>query len=1508
MSSLDAKVFASEFDKAPELGKLEKLKKAELLQVGQELSLRVNDSMKKAEIKQTILQHYVEQKILDSTVLEQKSNVDANGNEVELARLRYDYEIKMKELELRYELEHRRAVHTNKEFDVSKSIRLVPSFSEDVDKYFLHFEKIATQCNWPKDVWTILLQSVLKGKAQEVYAALNVGDSADYDIVKAAILNAYELVPEAYRQKFRQHKKSDDLTHVEFARQKEAYFDRWCKSMKVRTQEELRQLMLVEEFKRQCTSEVHTFLDEKHVTTLVEAARLADAYSVTHVVSGRNKHDKKKESVVATKAISQTSQDNGDTKDGTGKKSGTSQGKFCAYCKKSGHVIGECYRLQKKNQLKDSKPTALTSTLQIPTSLDSADDIPTGFQNFVTTGFVSLTPDGDEQPVKILRDTAALQSLLLDGTLTFAEPHQDTVLVRGIGGYKSAPLHEIYLNSELVKGKVSVGVLPDLPVPGVTLLLGNDLAGDMVHPPCPVMTVSVCDTMKNFSDTGDLEGQFPDIFPGCAVTRAMTKKMQTENETDGLFSDLSDTFMKDVNDLYLKVNVHGEVPDEPSQSQRTTVGREQLILEQKRDYELKPLFRKALGKDAIAEEAVCYYTDNDVLMRKWRDRTHPSDEWMEVHQIVMPKAFRGEILKLGHDAPMAGHLGVRKTLDRVRRHFYWPTIDRDVRHYCKTCDTCQLVGKPNQTIPVAPLKPIPAFEEPFSRIIIDCVGPLPKTRSGHEYLLTIMDAATRFPEAVPLRKITATAVTRALVKFFTLVGLPKVVQSDQGSNFTSKIFGQVMKELGIEHATSSAYHPQSQGALERYHQTLKNMLRCYCMDQEKDWDEGVPMLLFATREVVQESLGFSPFDLVFGHTVRGPLMLLKEQWLDGDIQTDVLSYVSAFRERLQRARQVAMDNLKQSQADMKTWYDRKATERDFQVGDRVLAMLPIPGSPLKARFYGPYTITRKVGDLDYEIRTPGRRKQKQLCHVNMLKPYHDRGISGGGVPVAASSKESEPHGQVLDPASSTQPETHDPIDDIGVSPKLTNSVVLENIDEKLCHLSSSEREELSALIREYSHLFTDIPGRTDVTCHDVDVGDADPIKQHPYRVSPYKREKLSNEVKYMLENELIECSHSEWSSPCLLVPKPDGTYRFCTDYRKVNSVTKTDSFPIPRMEDCVDRVGGAKYVSKFDLMKGFWQVPLTSRAVEVSAFVTPDGLYSYKVMPFGMKNSGATFQRLMNSIIYELEGVDVYVDDLVVMSDTWEQHVMRIRALFDRLTKAKLTVNLVKCEFARAQVSYLGHLVGGGQVKPTHAKVEAIVNFPEPRNKRELMRFLGMAGYYRRFCRNFATVCYPLTSLLSKDVRFVWSGECKDAFEAVKAVLSNEPVLKAPDFGKTFSLHVDASDVGSGAVLQQTGEDGVVHPVCYFSKKFSGSQTRYSTIEKEALSLVLAINHFNVYLCDTPYPVQVFTDNNPLTFIAKMKNKNQRVTRWSLILQEYNIEIQHVRGKDNLVADALSRV
>jgi len=224
---------------------------------------------------------------------------------------------------------------------------------------------------------------------------------------------------------------------------------------------------------------------------------------------------------------------------------------------------------------------------------------------------------------------------------------------------------------------------------------------------------------------------------------------------------------------------------------------------------------------------------------------------------------------LAHEHVWSGHLGITKTYDRILQNFFWPGLKTDVVNFCKSCRTCQIVGKPNQVVPPAPLHPIPAIGEPFEHVIVDCVGPLPKTKSGNQYMLTVMCVSTRFPEAIPLRSITAPAVTRALTRFFTTFGLPKVVQSDQGSNFMSRTFKQALQSLGVSHAVSSAYHHESQGALERWHQTLKSMLKKYCFDTGRSWDEGVPFV-FAIRDAKQESLGFSLAELVFGRRVRGP--------------------------------------------------------------------------------------------------------------------------------------------------------------------------------------------------------------------------------------------------------------------------------------------------------------------------------------------------------------------------------------------------------------------------------------------------------------------------------------------------------------------------------------------------------------------------------------------------------------------------------------------------------------
>ena len=255
-----------------------------------------------------------------------------------------------------------------------------------------------------------------------------------------------------------------------------------------------------------------------------------------------------------------------------------------------------------------------------------------------------------------------------------------------------------------------------------------------------------------------------------------------------------------------------------------------------------------------------YFLKNYFLIRLCHSITISKDEkWLTLEQIVVPTKYRLDVLGRAHENVFSGHFGISKTLKRIQRKFCWPGIKKDVVAYCRSCHSCQLVGKSNQVVPKAPLHPIPSVGEPFEQIIIDVVGPLPKSSSGCEYLLTIMDRTTRYPEAIPLRSIKSPIIIKHLFSFFSRFGLPKSIQSDQGTNFTSHYFQKEMKALGINHIVSTAYHPESQGAIERFHQTLKSMFKKFCLEKKHAWDKELPFSLFAVRSIPDDSLGLSPF-------------------------------------------------------------------------------------------------------------------------------------------------------------------------------------------------------------------------------------------------------------------------------------------------------------------------------------------------------------------------------------------------------------------------------------------------------------------------------------------------------------------------------------------------------------------------------------------------------------------------------------------------------------------------
>lgn len=437
-------------------------------------------------------------------------------------------------------------------------------------------------------------------------------------------------------------------------------------------------------------------------------------------------------------------------------------------------------------------------------------------------------------------------------------------------------------------------------------------------------------------------------------------------------------------------------------------------------------------------------------------------------------------------------------------------------------------------------------------------------------------------------------------------------------------------------------------------------------------------------------------------------------------------------------------------------------------------------------------------------------------------------------------------------------------------------------------------------------------GRTSLITHSIDTGDALPIRQRYYRMSPEKQRVLSTELDEMIRLDVVEPCESPWSSPVLLTPKKDGKLRFCLDSRKLNAITKKDAYNLPYISEILDNLRDAKYLSSIDLYKSFWQLPLKESDKNKTAFYIPGrGTYRFKTTPFGLTNAPATQQRLVDGLFYgpEFENrVFAFLDDIVLVSSDYDNHIALLTKVYDKLSHANLTINMDKCKFFREELQYLGYVVNSKGLQPDPDKVDAILNFPVPTNPKEVKRFLGTASWYRRFIPNFSALAAPLNKLTSSSKKappFTWSQECEEAFTKLKEILITAPVLSCPDYSLPFEVHTDASNYGIGGLLTQT-RDGVEHPIAYMSKSLSKQQQNYSITEREALAVLLALEHWRCYL-ENGIKFTVFTDHSALKWFLKLQNPTGRLARWGIRLSAFNFDIQHRRGTDNTLPDALSR-
>jgi hypothetical protein len=362
------------------------------------------------------------------------------------------------------------------------------------------------------------------------------------------------------------------------------------------------------------------------------------------------------------------------------------------------------------------------------------------------------------------------------------------------------------------------------------------------------------------------------------------------------------------------------------------------------------------------------------------------------------------------------------------------------------------------------------------------------------------------------------------------------------------------------------------------------------------------------------------------------------------------------------------------------------------------------------------------------------------------------------------------------------------------------------------------------------------------------------------------------------------------------------------DYHRLNAVTKPDKFPIPRVNSLLDNFRDSNWFSGINLASGYWQVEMSKEDRKKTAFIIEGGLYEFNVMPFGLRNAPGTFQRLMNHILRDFLGkfVAVYLDDIIIYSNTFEQHLDHIQQVFEALRKANLKIKLKKCFFCYPEIEFFGHIVGRNGLKSDPKKIEKVQNLPNPTNITELQSLLGLFSYYRKFIKDFSKHAAPMLKLLKKEEPFVWGEKQKCAFEFLKECLINAPILQYPNFQQPFILLTDASGVGIGAVLAQIDEDGNERAVAYASRSLTPAERNYGITDLECLAVVWAVQYFEHYLQLLPF--KIVTDHAALKYLKTLKKLKGRRARWTMELQQYNFEIIHRPGKENKNADALSRV
>jgi len=1357
---------------------------------------------------------------------------EARKIDAELQMKRMDADLKIAEIQAARPLPEAVPVAQNnnhghhRHFDILKYMSKYQD-SDDFEEFLHSFERTMTTQKIAKDEWTSSLGPVLNQKCMTVFHTIPVEDSMNYEKHKAALLKKFEVNAEKSRQLFRSYRRKDSQSYVDAANESSRLATSWLKK------KDNAHLDLKKQYE--------AFTIEHFMNTIVLNQRLTD-----HILNAKlptlEQIAQECDVYVLTHQFHRTD-------DNVGSRTPP---------KKPSNQLSN--GAKKPPPPEKSNPSSAVPVTPRDRQRSAVTCGYCKYRGHDTSTCHIKERDERRKPASVSCVRAAEPKVD-----SFAKHMRDVVVnghrVKGLNdnGSDLTIVKTAYVEPHQYNGRSISFLRPmDKTASFAPLAIIQFAIGD--NPPSPT-EVAVAEDLPfeviiGHNETDKAESE--EVSTVCAITRAHTRKNpEPQSPVIAEFEEC--------------------IP-------LATVTHDQLARLQREDSTLAECFKAATDNTTLGPAT--YAVEENILHRHWKSqKLSKVNDTDVIKQIVVPSRYRRDLLELAHDR--AGHYAAQKVKQRLLRHFYWPNIFKEIEFYCDSCDNCQRASKGRDRTK-APLQHMPVIAEVFAHVEIDIAGPLPKTSRDMRYVLCLTDYASRYPDAVALPDQKTDTVAEALMTIFARIGFPKLVSHDQGTNFTSNLLTELLKRCGIRQNVSTPAHPQSQGVVERQNRTIKNQIRAHAEKDRENWDLLLPYILFAIRDTVNRTTGFTPFEVVYPFQVRGPLAILKDAWTDTTSEGKLIAqYVLEVRRRHEIVMEEVLNAHEHAQETQKNWYDRRARARQYVEGQQVLVLNMQRKNKLESIWTGPYPILKRVNDVNYVVElTPNKHV---TYHVNLFKPYVKRKEAVVCQINAVIEEDCDP----LPPPLAVQDDA-----------QLLADLILKS------DLSDSQKSDISSLFAEFPQVFSSKPGHTTMVEHDIQLTDAEPIKRNAYHANPRIKEIIKSEIDNSLKLGLIKQVSGPYSSPIIIVERPGHAPRACVDYRDLNDKTVPDQYSMKNADELIQKVSRATFCTVFDLARGFHQLSLTPRAKVYSGFSTPFGNYQWERMPFGLRNSPATFQKFMDKLLQGAEEyAESFVDDLATCTQTtWSDHLIHLRNVLTRLAKANCTVKPDKIQLATGRLIYLGHEVRPGCILPESRKVEILQNYPTPKTKTDLRAYLGLAGYYSKFIPRYADMTSKLTDKLKKKLPDVldWTPEDEGNFRKINEHLATYPVLRPPDYSKPFQVHSDSSGFALGAILSQTDDAGEEHPICYISRKLTVREQAMSTVEREALGLIYSINKFKPYLFGNEF--LIISDHNPLTYLQRFRNENPRLLRYSLFLQPYACRIVHRAGRKHLNADGLSRI